>query len=161
MKKIIMLLMFGQLALFAQTVEFKEGKFVEALELFTYRDGNVTYDENKTTVAYKDGKTIVKINNTVTVHNEKKELLTTINLLEKPEVGLYFSLTKALFQKDFEQLKENFEIEKLKHKKYIFTPKGDTKKVIDELELQLKEDDTVETFLLDFSNGDKIKIEAK
>jgi hypothetical protein len=145
----------------AEVISFTEGKFVESLELYTYRDGNVSYEKDKTTVSYKDGRTIVKNENNVTVYNDENEILTVINLIERPEIGLYFSLTKALFQKDFELLKENFKIEKIDKKTFEFNPKGDVEKFIEKLELNLDKDEVVKTLKLEFTNGDKIKIEAK
>jgi hypothetical protein len=145
----------------AEVISFTEGKFVESLELYTYRDGNVSYEKDKTTVTYKDGRTIVKNENNVTVYNDENEILTVINLIERPEIGLYFSLTKALFQKDFELLKENFKIEEIDKKTFEFNPKGDVEKFIEKLELNLDKDEVVEILKLEFTNGDKIKIEAK
>jgi len=155
------LFIFTSLTLFAQTVSFHEEKFVEALELYTYRDGNVSYDENQTVISYKDGKIITKVDNTVTVQNKDRELLTTINLMEKPDIGLYFILTKALFLKDFTQLKENFNIKEFEKEKYQFVPKSDVKKVIENLELFLTKDESIDHFIIKFTNGDRIKIEAK
>ena len=60
MLKIILFISLVNLTLMAETISFSEGKFVESLELYTYRDGNVTYEKDKTTVAYKDGRTIIK-----------------------------------------------------------------------------------------------------
>jgi len=147
--------------LFAESVAFHEGKYVEALDLYTYRDGNVSYDANQTVVQYKDGKTITKSGDTLTVHNEKKELLTTIDLKTKPEIALYFSLTKALFLKDFKQLEENFEVKKIDKLAYLFKAKDDVKTVMNEISLSLAKDESVEFFVLKFTNGDKVKIEAK
>lgn len=161
MLRIILLISLFTFELFAQTISFTEGKFVDSLELYTYRDGNVTYAEDKTTVAYKDGRTIVKTDNNVTVYDDENEVLTTIDLLVRPEIGLYFSLTKALFQKDFELLKENFEIKKVDKNKFEFIPKDDVGKFIEKLELNLDKDDVVKILKLEFTNGDKIKIEAK
>lgn len=161
MKKILLILFIALMPMFAEIISFTEGKFVESLELYTYRDGNVTYEKDKTTVAYKDGRTIIKNENNVTVYDDENELLTVINLLERPEIGLYFSLTKALFQKDFELLKENFEIEKVEDRLFEFMPKGDVEKFIEKLELHLDKEDKVEVLKLEFTNGDKIKIEAK
>jgi hypothetical protein len=161
MKKILLILSTILISIYAQTVNFKETKYVEALELYTYRDGNVSYDETKTIVRYQDGKTITKIDSNLTVHNQKNELLTTIDLNKKPEVALYFSLTKALFSKDFDGLKESFEIKKLKDKQYHFLPKGDTKRVVSRIELVLNQDDSINFFTIGFTNKDTIKIEAK
>lgn len=161
MKKILLILFIALMPMFAEIISFTEGKFVESLELYTYRDGNVTYEKDKTTVAYKDGRTIIKNENNVTVYDDENEVLTVINLLERPEIGLYFSLTKALFQKDFELLKENFEIEKVEERLFEFMPKGDVEKFIEKLELHLDKEDKVEVLKLEFTNGDKIKIEAK
>ena len=147
--------------LFAETISFSEGKFVDSLELYTYRDGNVTYEKEITTVAYKDGRTIVKRDNNITVYNEKNEVLTTMDLVVRPEIGWYFSLTKALFQKDFELLKENFEIKKVDKDKFEFMPKNKVGKFIEKLKLRLAKDDSVAVLELEFTNGDKIKIEAK
>lgn len=148
------------MTMFAETISFKEEKFVESLELYTYRDGNVTYAQDKTTVAYKDGRTIVKNENNVTVYDDN-EVLTVINLVERPEVGLHFSLTKALFQKDFDLLKENFEMKQVRKRLFEFIPKGDVSNFIKKLELYLDKEDNVEALKLEFNNGDKITIEAK
>jgi len=145
----------------AETVSFTEGKFVESIELYTERDGTITYEKDKTIVVYKDGRTIVKNENNVTVYDDENEVLTVINLMEQPEIGLYFSLTKALFQKDFELLKENFEMNKLEEKLFEFIPKGDVEKFIEKLELRLDKNELVERLKLEFTNGDKIKIETK
>ena len=145
----------------AEVVNFTEGKYVESLDLYTYRDGNVSYEKETTTVAYKDGRTIVKNENNVTVYDDDNEVLTVINLMERPEIGLYFSLTKALFQKDFELLEENFKINKVDDKKFEFIPKGDVEKFIEKLELSLEKDEKVKVLKLEFTNGDKITIEAK
>ncbi|NEW61708.1 hypothetical protein GSY74_10460 [Sulfurovum sp. bin170] len=160
MKKTLFILSLTIISLCSQTVNFKETKFVEALELYTYRDGNVSYDDVKTIVRYRDGKTITKVDNNLTVHGDDNELLTTINLNEKPEVALYFRLTKALFSKNFESLKENFKIEK-RDKKYQFEPTDDTKEVVSNIELSLKADESVDFFIINFTNRDTIKIEAK
>ncbi len=147
-------------SLMGETVNFSEGKYVEVLDIYTYRDGNVSYDANKTTVAYTDGRTIIKNENNVTVY-DKDEVLTVINLMERPEVGLYFSLTKALFNKDFDFLKENFKVKELTPKKFEFLPKDDVGKFIKKLELALDEKQKVKVLTLKFRNGDKTKIEAK
>lgn len=147
--------------LFGDTVNFKEGKYVEALDIFTYRDGNVSYEDNQTVIHYKDGKKITKTDDNLTVHDKKGELLTTINLTKRPEVSLYFRLTKALFSKDFENLKENFEIEALKKKRYLFLPKDETKEIIKDIKLSLNSDETPKEFTINFNNGDIIKIETK
>lgn len=147
--------------LFSDTVNFKEGKYVEALDIFTYRDGNISYESNQTIIHYKDGKTIIKSDNNLTVHNKKGELLTTINLNERADISLYFRLTKALFSKNFETLKENFEIKELKDKKYLFNPKDEVKNIITTLELSLNSDETPKEFILNFNNGDIVKIETK
>ncbi len=160
MKKIALTLILYIISLNAQTQNFKETKFVEALELYTYRDGNISYDGRETIVKYRDGKTITKIDNNLSVRDEKNELLTTIDLNKKPEIALYFRLSKALFSKNFDNLKENFDVEK-NGKKYEFKPKDDTKEVISNIELSLKEDDSVDFFVINFTNRDHIKIEAK
>jgi len=147
--------------LFSDTVNFKEGKYVEALDIFTYRDGNISYESNQTIIHYKDGKTIIKSDDNLTVHNKKGELLTTINLNERADISLYFRLTKALFSKNFETLKENFEIKELKDKKYLFNPKDEVKNIITTLELSLNSDETPKEFILNFNNGDIVKIETK
>ncbi len=148
-------------ALIAETVSFREGKYVEAVNLYTYRDGNVTYTQNKTVVSYKDGKKIVKNDNNLTIYDEENKVLTVINLTERPEIELYFSLTKALFQKDFDLLKENFELKQTDAKTFKFIPKDDTAKFIDKLELALDKEEKVKVLTLEFRNGDKTKIEAK
>ena len=149
------------LFLFSQTVNFKETKYVDALQLYTYRDGNVTYNNNKTIVKYKDGKIITKIDNILTVHNDEGELLTTIKLSQKPELALYFKLTKALFSKNFDSLKDNFNIKEPKENEYEFIPKGDIKKAISNIKLSLKEDKTTKSFIINFENMDKVTIETK
>jgi hypothetical protein len=161
MKKTLFILWIPFVSLYAQTVSFKETKFVEALELYTYRDGNVSYDDTKTVVRYHDGKVITKMDNNLTVENQDGKLLATINLNKKPEVALYFSLTKALFSKDFNALKESFEVKELKDKKYQFVPKGDTKEAVSGIELFLNQDDSIDFFMINFTNRDTIKIEAK
>jgi len=161
MKKIIFLLFLSAVSIYSKTVEFVEGKYIEAFDLYTNRDGNVSFDANQTVISYKDGKRIVKIDNIIDVYNASNELLTTINVIEKPEVGLYFTLTKALFEKDFESLKNNFYIEKKDNTEYIFVSKDEVKNIMNNIKLFLKEDNSVSFFILNFTNGDKIKIEAK
>lgn len=161
MNKIIFVLLISTLVMFATTVNFREIKLIEALKLETYRDGNISYDKTKTVIKYKDGKTITKVGNGLTVHNAKNELLTTMDLTKKPELSMYFYLTKALFLKDFKILEENFEIIKLSNKKYKFKPKGETKNVVSGIELSLKENSFVEFFIIKFKNKDSLKIEAK
>ncbi len=160
MKTKLLLLFLLSATVLADTVNFREGKYVEAINLFTYRDGKVSYSENRTVVQYKDGKTILKEGNSVTVHDGEK-LLTTINLLERADVALYFSLTKALFLKDFKQLEEHFNVEKKDKQTYVFMPLDEVGKVMRKITLSLKEDESIQEFILDFRNGDKIKIEAK
>ena len=161
MLKIIIFMSLITFELFSQTINFTEGKYVESLDLYTYRDGNVSYEKDKTIVAYKDGRTIVKHDSNVTVYDDDNEILTVINLIERPEIGLYFSLTKALFQKDFELLKENFKINKVDDTKFEFLPKGDVEDFIEKLELSLDKDQKVKILKLEFTNGDKTTIEAK
>jgi len=159
--KNLILIVTSTLFLFSQTVNFKETKYVDALQLYTYRDGNVTYNNNKTIVKYKDGKIITKIDNILTVHNDEGELLTTIKLSQKPELALYFKLTKALFSKNFDSLKDNFNIKEPKENEYEFIPKGDIKKAISNIKLSLKEDKTTKSFIINFENMDKVTIETK
>ncbi len=159
-KPIFFILFFISL-LFCDTVSFKEGKYIEALDIFTYRDGNVSYSEAETIIKYQDGKTISKMDNTLTVHNRNGELLTTIDLGKRVEISLYFRLTKALFLKDFKSLEENFEIKELKGKNYLFVPKDNIKNVIEGIKLTLNKDETPKEFSIDFGNGDIIKIETK
>ena len=160
MQKIFLILSIWTLSLYSSSVNFKETKFVEALQLYTYRDGNVSYTNTETIVQYKDGKTITKRDNNLTVQDNKGKILTTIDLNKKPEVALYFQLTKALFSKDFDSLKDNFEIKKSKNE-YNLVPKGDTKKVIKDIALSLNIDNSVKFFIINFTNMDTIKIETK
>ena len=159
-KPISFILLFSS-SLFCETVSFKEGKYVEALDIFTYRDGNVSYSEAETIIEYEDGKTITKRDNTLTVHNRGGELLATIDLGKRVDVALYFRLTKSLFLKDFKSLEENFEIKERKGKNYLFVPKDNIKNVIEKIELTLNQDETPKEFSIDFGNGDIIKIETK
>jgi len=160
LQKIFLILSIWTLSLYSSSVNFKETKFVEALQLYTYRDGNVSYTNTETIVQYKDGKTITKRDNNLTVQDNKGKILTTIDLNKKPEVALYFQLTKALFSKDFDSLKDNFEIKKSKNE-YNLVPKGDTKKVIKDIALHLNIDNSVKFFIINFANMDTIKIETK
>lgn len=160
MKLLFFILLIGS-TLFADTVNFKEGKYVEALDIFTYRDGNVSYNEKQTVIQYQDGKIITKTDENLTVHSKEGELLTTIDLNERADISLYFRLTKALFSKDFEALKTNFEIKELKDKKYLFNPKDEVKNIIKLLKLSLNSDETPKEFTINFENGDIIKIETK
>ena len=161
MIKVIFILYLSTISIYAQTVNFRENKYIEALELYTYRDGNVSYNKEKTVVKYKDGKTITKVGNTLTIHNEENELLTTIDLNKKPEVALLFRLNKALFLKNFKSLEENFLIKKLQNKRYRFEPKENMKKAVTGIELLLKTDGSIDYFTIDFKNRDTIKVEAK
>ena len=147
------------LSLFVKAIDFKEIKLIEALDLETFRYGSIAYDKQKTIITYKDGKIITKVDHTLTVHNQKNELLTTIDLRKKPQIALYFRLTKALFSKNFDTLKDNFDIKK-QNLKYHFIPKGDTAQVVEGIELLLKSDGSVVYFVIDFSNRDSIKIET-
>ncbi|RUM75955.1 MAG: hypothetical protein DSZ11_01270, partial [Sulfurovum sp.] len=63
----LILLITTTLTLFSDTVHFREGKYVEAIDIFTYRDGNVSYTENQTIIHYEDGKTITKSDDNLTV----------------------------------------------------------------------------------------------
>lgn len=159
--KALSVILFTSSLLLSTTVGFKEGKYVEALDIFTYRDGNISYSEHQTTIHYKDGKTIIKNDDNLTVQGDEGELITTIDLNNRPEISLYFQLTKALFSKDFQSLKENFKIKELKNRVYLFSPEGETKKIITKMELSLNKDETPKEFIIDFENGDKIKIETK
>jgi hypothetical protein len=159
-KPILYILIFTSL-LFCDTVSFKEGKYVEALDIFTYRDGNVSYSDEQTIIKYQDGKTITKKDNNLTVQNSNGELLTTIDLGKRVEISLYFKLTKALFLKDFKSLEENFEIKALSDRNYLFMPKDNIKNVIEEIRLTLNQDETPKEFSINFGNGDIIKIETK
>ena len=159
-KPILYILLFTS-SIFCDTVSFKEGKYVEALDIFTYRDGNVSYSDRQTTIHYKDGKTIIKRDSNLTVQNSKGELLTTIDLGQRVDIALYFSLTKALFSKDFKSLEENFKVQELKNNGYLFLPKESIKNVIEEIELTLNSDETPKEFSINFGNGDIIKIETK
>jgi hypothetical protein len=147
------------LSLFLHAIDFKEIKLIEALDLETFRYGSISYDKQKTIITYKDGKIITKLDNTLTVHNKKNELLTTIDLRKKPQVALYFRLTKALFSKNFDTLKDNFDIKK-QNLKYHFIPKGDTAQVVEGIELLRKADGSVNYFIIDFKNRASIKIET-
>jgi len=160
LQNFFLILLIWTLSLYSNSVNFKETKFVEALQLYTYRDGNVSYTDTETIVQYKDGKTITKRDNNLTVQDDKGKILTTIDLNKKPEVALYFQLTKALFSKDFDSLKDNFEIKKSQNE-YNLVPKGDTKKVIKDIALHLNIDNSVKFFIINFTNMDTIRIETK
>jgi hypothetical protein len=147
------------LSLFLHAIDFKEIKLIEALDLETFRYGSISYDKEKTIINYKDGKIITKVDHALTVHNQKHELLTTIDLRKKPQIALYFRLTKALLSKNFDTLKDNFDIKK-QSLKYHFIPKGDTAKVVEGIELLVKSDGSVVYFVIDFVNRDSIKIET-
>ena len=159
MKIKVLLLFLLNISILADTVSFKESRYIEAFDLFTYRDGNVTYNKSRIVVQYKDGKTILKEGNTLKVYDGKK-LITTINLLERADIALYFSLTKTLFLKDFKQLEEHFKIAK-KEQNYTFIPLDEIGKVIEKISLSLNRDKSIKGFTLYFKNGDKVEIEAK
>jgi len=160
MYKHIFLLLLSTL-LYAQPIHFKEIKLIEALELETYREGSINYDEEKIIIRYKNGKIITKIGNTLTVHSQSNELLDTIDLNKHAKIAIYFRLTKALFFKDFKTLEKDFKITKTNKTNYIFMPHTDTKNIVNKIELSLNDNGFIKLFTIYFKNKDTIRIETK
>ena len=160
MYKYIFFLLISTLT-YSQTIHFKEIKLIEALELETYREGSINYDEEKIIIRYENGKIITKIDNTLTVHSHNNELLDTIDLNTQPKIAIYFRLTKALFFKDFKRLEKDFKITKMDKTNYIFVPHKDTKNIVDKIELSLSDDELIKFFTIYFKNRDTIRIETK
>jgi len=156
MQKLI--LIFFSFSLYAYALQFKETKYIEAFELESHRYGSVSYENNQTIIHYKDGKIITKNGHVLTVENKKHTLLDTIDLRDKPQIALYFTLTQALFSKRFALLEDNFNIKQEKQI-YYFLPKGSTAYIVNKIELHLKQDGSVLYFVIDFKNKDNIKIE--
>lgn len=152
------ILIFLFVSFYAEALQFKETKYIEAFALETYRYGRVSYENNQTIIHYKDGKTITKKGNILTIKNKNNTLLDTISLLENPQISLYFTLTQALFSKNFGLLTHQFKIIK-EQQSYRFLPKGDTQNIVNKIELYLKKDGSIHYFVIDFKNKDNIKIE--
>ena len=159
MQKILWLFILSSLLSSAQSIQFKESKFIEGLDLSTHRKGTVTYTKEKTVIQYQDGKMITKLDNILTVHNEERELLTSVNLDEKPHIALYFTLTKSLFSKDFNSLKEDFSITENNLEILLIAHKN-IQKIISDIKVSLHKDETINFFIINFTNKDTIKIEA-
>lgn len=147
--------------LYAQPIHFKEIKLIEALELETFREGSINYDEEKIIIRYKKGKIITKIDNILTVHSQTNELLDTIDLNKHANIAIYFRLIKSLFFKDFKTLEKDFKITKVDKRNSIFIPHTDTKNIVDKIELSLNDDGRIKLFSIYFKNKDTIRIETK
>lgn len=155
MCRILFLSLFMVLSLFADSVKFKEEKYVNALQTSVNREGILKIEKDFIEINYKkDDKSFIFYNeHIISKKQNKKEL---IKYEDNIELAVFIKLIKGIYKNQFEDLKEYFKISS-ENGKIILIPNEYISSVIEKIEYK-KNNEKLEFLEIYFVNEDRIKI---
>jgi len=111
MFKILMLFTLLSLSLFSKTVHFSEEKYHEAIDATFTKEGNITFLDKSVEVVYFDDKSrLFYSGERLTM--ERKGKKREVDIGKKPEIKMFFTLFRAIYFDDREELLSFFKIER-------------------------------------------------
>ena len=140
---------------FAQTLSFKEERYIYAIDLSTYKKGTIEFQKNKMILSYHHSDEIMMYSNeTLTVSNATSHQV--IDLNKNIAIKMFFLLIEAIYLKKEETLGKFFTIKK-RNQVVTLLPKDFLKNHIHMIEY--KQNTKLDFLRIEFLNQDRIIIE--
>ena len=153
-KIIILLLMYANI-LFAGTYPFSELRYNDALGRSSLLEGKITFSKNALNINYSNDKKILdyRDGNLTYMENKKK-----VEISDQQAQGIvqYFEILMMIHSGDESSLQNEFDIKKMQDST-VLTPTGSIKYYIDKIEL-FKDKEQLKQVKLFFKNHDYITI---
>lgn len=155
MGKILFLYLFTVLFLFADTIKFKEEKYVNALQSSVFRNGMLKLEKDFIEIIYQEEhKSFIFYNDRIVLKTKEKE--ENLKHGDNIELSVFLKLIKSIYKNQQEDLKEYFEITNEKEKT-VLSPNEYLANVIQKIEYK-KANDKLDFLKIYFINEDWIKI---
>jgi len=141
--------------LFSKTINFKESKYIEALDQSISKTGYITYKKDSIETSYKNSGEIL-IFKEDTLYIKDKEKSSEIDLNRDIGKKIYFTLLEAINTNDLSNLELYFEIKK-EHNEILLKPKEIVANYLKNI--KYKKEKKLEYLHINMLNGDRITIE--
>jgi len=139
----------------AQSYNFSELRYSDAIGKFTQLEGKITFKPEGLNIEYPKSKRVLEYDGEeILFYEDGKER--ELPSAQASQMAHYFDILKLLHQGDASELKENFELEEL-NGQTLLKPKGTIKYYIEHIEL-IKEDKILKYVKLFLKNSDYITI---
>jgi len=140
---------------FASNINFKEEKYVSALQTSVYKYGNINIQANKIIVSYKNpNSSYIFYEDYFILKDKNKEQ--KLNYDEKVELSLFYKLITLIYQDRQDDIQEFFQL-KEDDGNIILIPNEYISNTIDKIEYK-KEQNRLKFLKIYFKNEDYIKI---
>lgn len=156
LKKILLTLLLGVSALTAQSINFVEERFLDAISMTFTKKGEISFEKEAIEILYKNGQKITYKEGIVTIKED--DTIHTINTEKDPSSKMMFILFDAIYFEKFEALKPFFSIEKKITNEVTLEPKKIIENYIDHVSYK-KEKQRLLFLKIYFRNDDRIMIE--
>ena len=154
MIKILFFTLFS-INIFAQTIHFKESKYIDALNASTKKTGYITFKEEAIETSYENSSEVLLFQED-TLFIKKKDETIEIDLNRDMPKKIYYTLLEAIYLDDISNLKLYFEIEQ-KNSEIFLTPKSIVANYVKNI--SYKKTTKLEYLHINMLNNDRISIE--
>ncbi|WP_419782609.1 hypothetical protein [Malaciobacter marinus] len=155
MFKVLFLFLFSTIFLFSNEIEFKEEKYIDALNTSVYRNGILNINKDFIKVAYpQQNKSFTFTKENIIEKNAKKENVITYE--DNLDLTIFSKIIESIYTNKVENIKEYFDIKK-SNKVTTLLPNEYVANVIDKIEYQ-KIDSKLKFLKIYFTNNDWINI---
>ena len=118
----ILLMILIQVSLYANTLHFKEERYIHSIDTSFYKKGVITFEENKIITSYSNSNdTLIYTTDTLTIKNSQETK--KVDLTKNMQIKIFFLLLKAIYENDLIILEQFFTIAQ-EDTTYILTPKA-------------------------------------
>jgi len=143
------------LNLFAQTIHFKESKYIDALDASTKKTGYITFKKEAIETSYENSDEVLLFQED-TLFIKKKDETIEIDLNRDMPKKIYYTLLEAIYLGDISNLELYFEIEQ-KDNEIFLTPKSIVANYVKNI--NYKKSKKLEYLHINMLNNDRISIE--
>lgn len=111
MFKVLFLFLFSTIFLFSNEIEFKEEKYIDALNTSVYRNGILNINKDFIKVAYpQQNKSFTFTKENIIEKNAKKENVITYE--DNLDLTIFSKIIESIYTNKVENIKEYFDIKK-------------------------------------------------
>ena len=154
-KKILLILLLTVPPLTAQSINFVEERFLDAISMTFTKKGEISFDKGAIEILYKNGQKITYKEGNVTIQED--DTIHTINTDKDPSSKMMFILFDAIYSENLEPLQPFFSIKKTTNE-VTLEPKKIIENYIDHIKKK-KEEQRLVFLKIYFRNDDRIMIE--
>lgn len=148
-------ILFSTISLFSQTINFKESKYIDALDSKVQKFGYINFNDDSIETSYKNSnEKLIFIDDTLYIKSIDKTQ--EIDLNRDMGKKIYFTLLEAIYSNDLTDLKLYFEVSK-KNNEISLSPKSVVANYIKSI--KFKKDKKLEYLHINMLNNDRIIIE--